>query len=464
VTTSAPVVAVIGAGFSGLMTAMNLLRAPPDNLKVILIERRSTIGLGAAYATADPCHRLNVRAGNMSAWPDRPEDFVTWLKAREILIGPDGFATRGEYGRYLQSLLLSQLPQAGASSRLSIVHAEITAIEAVGAGWTLTRTTGSAIMADAVILALGNARPHRPDAVDPELECSPAYIADPWRWDSRKLLDGHGPILMLGTGLTMVDMALSLARVAPDRPMIALSRRGLTPRDHDGAAFQSLPAPPASSLSPVEALAWLREAAARHGWRTAVDAVRPVTQALWRNWTLKERAGFLRHARVLWDTHRHRLSPKVAERFAQMLADGSLRIIAGKLEHARLAHGGGLEVTWRPRGKLETEHLSADLMVNCTGPSMNIEQSSEPVIVDMISRGLIRADPLRMGLDIVDGYRVARADGRPEMTLLAVGPPTQGALWEISAVPDIRIQAAEVAAAALKAVRVSFRRYDGASN
>jgi uncharacterized NAD(P)/FAD-binding protein YdhS len=447
---SPPVIAVVGAGFSGVMTALHLLRQDARPIKVVLVERRSPIGLGAAYATDDPAHRLNVRAGSMSAWPDLPDDFVVWLKTQNLDVGAGGFATRGDYGRYLQSLLSGLAAGPRAAGRLVITPDELTAIEPVDGGWTLTCGMGRTIAADAVVLALGNPPPRSPETIGPALEASDAYIADPWRWDPAAVAEGQGPILLLGSGLTMVDAALSLNRVAPGRPLIALSRRGLTPREHQGAPPSPLPDPPPQSLSPVKALTWLRTMTQRHGWRAAVDAARPATQGLWRGWSLKQRNAFLRHARAFWDVHRHRLSPEVAERLARMRAEGRLRVLAGKLERADVLEGGRTGLIWRPRGETDTWHLEADLVINCTGPSADVEQSTEPLIAALVARGLIRADPMRLGVDIDAEHRVIRAEGNPHATLFAVGPITRGALWEINAVPDIRVQAAEVAAAVLR--------------
>lgn len=448
---SPPVVAVIGAGFSGVMTALHLLRQS-ERVKVALIERRSPIGLGPAYATDDPAHRLNVRAGNMSAWPDRPDDFALWLKDQALDVGPGGFATRGDYGRYLQRQLSSLAGGPEAVGRLLITPDEITAIAPDGDGWTLTCGMGRPIAADAVVLALGNPPPRAPDVVGPDLEASDAYVADPWRWDPATGSAGRGPILLLGSGLTMIDAALSLDRLAPGRPLIALSRRGLTPREHLGEPPSPLPAPPDASLSPVQAVAWLRAAADQHGWRTAIDALRPASQDLWRGWSLKRRAAFLRHARAFWDVHRHRLSPQTAEQVARMRTDGRLRVLAGKLERVDLLEGGRAGAVWRPRGETDAWRLEADLVVNCTGPSADVERSTEPLLAALADRGLIRADPLRLGLDIDAGHRVVHAGGRPHATLFAVGPITRGALWEINAVPDIRVQAVQVAAAVLGAL------------
>src|SRR3989338_3576626 len=259
----APVVAVVGAGFSGVMTALNILRTSPD-AKVILFEKRIPVGLGAAYATHNPGHRLNVRAGNMSAWPDDPGHFVRWLRARSFAMGPADFATRADYGRYLQSLVAEVAEGPSGAGRLVITPDEVVGIEPDGDGWRLQSAMGRHVRAHAVVLALGNPPPARPAGVDEAFASSSAYIADPWRWDAEAL--PRGPVLLIGTGLTMVDVALSLNQAQPGRPMLALSRRGLAPLEHDGAPPTSLPAPPPVDLSPLQMFRWLKRAAREHGW------------------------------------------------------------------------------------------------------------------------------------------------------------------------------------------------------
>ena len=234
----APVVAVVGAGFSGVMTALNILRASPD-AKVVLFEKRVPVGLGAAYATHNPGHRLNVRAGNMSAWPDDPGHFVRWLRARSFALGPADFATREDYGRYLQSLVAEVAEGQSAAGRLVITPDEVVGIAPSGDGWRLQCAMGRSVDAHAVVLALGNPPPARPSGVDGAFASTSAYIADPWRWDAEAL--PKGPVLLIGTGLTMVDVALSLNQAQPGRSMLALSRRGLAPLEHDGAPSTSLP-------------------------------------------------------------------------------------------------------------------------------------------------------------------------------------------------------------------------------
>jgi uncharacterized NAD(P)/FAD-binding protein YdhS len=445
-----PVIAVVGAGFSGLMTALHLLRDGAA-VRVILLERNAPVGLGAAYATHNPSHRLNVRAGNMSAWPDRPEDFVSWMRGLGLDVGAGDFATRGDYGRYLQGLLTAIVEGPESAGRLVIAPDAVVGLEPGGDGWRLTTAMGRPILVDAVVLALGNPPPCRPPGVDEALAASRAYVADPWRWTPARL--PQGPVLLLGTGLTMVDVALSLEDALPGRSIIALSRRGLTPREHEGEPPVRPPSPPASDIPPLAALAWLRRTAATHGWRTAVDALRPATQDLWRGWSVAHKQAFLRHARPFWDVHRHRLSPEVAARIADLRRTGRLKVAAGKI--VRLAEGedGRVDGAWRPRGEVGSQPFSVTAVINATGPTGDVTRSDDPLVRDLIRRGLARPDPFRLGLDVDAGNRLLDVSGCASRTLFAVGPVTRGAWWEINAVPDIRGQAAQVAAAVLAATR-----------
>ncbi|SFJ37250.1 FAD/NAD(P)-binding protein [Caulobacter sp. UNC279MFTsu5.1] len=447
----APVIAVVGAGFSGVMTALNILRRSAE-ARIVLFERHTPIGLGAAYASHNPGHRLNVRAGNMSAWPDDPNHFVEWLRRERLGLGPADFATRADYGRYLQSLVTDIAEGPAGAGRLVVTPDAVTGIEPDGEGWRLQCAMGRSVTARAVVLALGNPPPARPPGIDETFAASNAYVADPWRWDATEL--PSGPVLLIGTGLTMVDMALSLNDAQPGRPMLALSRRGLTPLEHDGAPPLILPAPPANDLSPLEVFGWLRTAAAEHGWRTAIDATRPAAQALWRSWSPPQRQAFLRHARPFWDIHRHRLAPLVARRIAAMRATGQLALAAGKIRSLRLEADGFALCRWRGRGRGENGGyvFRAATVINCTGPAGDVLTSTDPLIQNLVRRGLAHPDPLRLGFDVDHDGRLRDVSGRASPTLLSVGPATRGASWEITAVPDIRGQAAAVAETVLAAL------------
>lgn len=432
-----PTVAVIGGGFSGLLTAIHLLRQSPG-LVVRLVERAPRFGRGRAYQTAHPDHLLNVRASNMSAFPDQPDHFRDWLANAGVARPAEAFVSRGRYGDYLQSLLREEVSDPSRAGRL-LLEAD----EAVGAApaegrLRVTLGVGRTFDADAVVLALGLLPPAPPPGAEPEVLAHPAYVADPWRVDPEAA--PQDDILLLGSGLTMVDVALSLA--GEGRRLTALSRHGLVSRSH--APTGSAPAPEGSLATPRAALRTLRAQAEKVGWREAVDGIRPLTQEVWRSWPLSQRRRFLRHARPWWDVHRHRMAPTIAARLSGLVVSAELEVLAGRLEHVAV-EGDGFAVRFRPRGEREPVTRSFAAIVNCSGPRGDAEAASAGLLADLRRRGALRRDPLGLGLDIDERLRVIGADGRPTPGLFAVGPLTRAAVWEALAVPDLRNQTAEVA-------------------
>lgn len=418
-----PTVAVVGAGFSGLLTALHLLRAQPA-LHVVLIERNEAFGRGRAYSAPNPAHLLNVRASNMSAFPDAPDHFSAWLVAR----GHDGqFASRTLYGDYLQSLLRDAVTEASRSTRFNLEADEVTAVRRDGGRFTLRLAMGRTLEADAVVLALGAPPPAPPACAGPEVLAHPAYVADPWRLGEDDLPEGE--VLLLGSGLTMVDVALTLR----GRRLTALSRRGLLPRRH--ATVGALPPAIGDFSSPQAAVATLRALSETVGWRAAVDSIRPITADIWKRWTLKQRARFVRHAAPWWEVRRHRAAPAVAETLERLKATGRLSVVAGRLTALDVVDQ-GFRATIRRRGAADPDARNYAAIVNCTGPAGF--STAPPLLAALASEGEIRPDPLGLGLQVDQNLRAGER-------LYVVGPLAKPAVWEATAVPDLRNLAKGVA-------------------
>ena len=431
-------VAIVGAGFSGLLTALHLL-SRSDGPNVRLIERRGAFARGAAYSTFDEDHLLNVRASNMSAFPDQPDHFVDWLArcgapARRTL-----FVRRQQYGDYLQALI-QQAVETSPAGRFLLEPDAAVDVAPEGDGWRVSLAMGRSITADVVVLAVGNLPPGDLPGFTAEALASPAYVADPWRLDPGRVPQ-TGTALLIGSGLTMVDVALHLAKLSPELQILALSRRGLLPRRHLGEGPAPLQRATPEGASPLALLQLLRRGAQDDDWRAVLDGLRPHVHAVWRGWSVAERRRFLRHARPWWDVHRHRLSPPVAQKLDHLLACGQLKSAAGRIHAVDLVDG-ALQVVWSPRGAPERLRTGASLVINCAGPNGDPMKSADPLLSSLASRGLVRPDPCRLGLDVDADARLIGASGEPNPTLFAVGPITRGSLWEITSVPDIRVQAA----------------------
>ena len=426
-------VAIVGGGFSGTMLAINLLRH--DGPRATLIERRPQTARGVAYSTVHPGHLLNVRAANMSALPDDPGHFVRWLAARGE--GGEGFVPRQLYGAYLDELLVDAMARGG--DRLRVVRREAVDVAIAGEGATVTLDDGATIGCDRVALALGNLPPVTPGGIEPEALPAGVYVADPWSGAIDGGLDADDTVLVLGTGLTMIDIALLFDAAGFAGRVVALSRRGLVPLTHAAVEKTSLserPEPRCGALLPA-----VRSRAGAVGWRAAVDELRPYTQGIWRALPRPEQHRFLRHLRPWWDIHRHRIAPEVATRIARMRESGRLEIVAGRL----VGVDGDAVATIVRRGETAPERLAVARIVNGTGPQGDVTRSDEPLLRRLVAAGLVRPDPLHIGIDVDQESRALDLGGDAQDRLFVLGPMTRGAFWEIVAVPDIRRQAWSVA-------------------
>lgn len=409
-------VAIVGAGYSGTIAAVELARAAPG-AEIILVEKSGRFAAGAAYGTESPGHLLNVRARNMSALADEPEHFAEWASARGF--GADDYVPRRVYREYLRELL-ARVPA-------ERVTGEAVGVEAKG----VRLASGDLIGCDAAVLAGGNYPSRLPAAFGDKA------IHDPWSAEGREALaraaGRGGELLLVGTGLTMIDMAVSIEEAGFAGRITACSRRGLVPRAHVA------PPLPAEEWEPPARLRDLvRAVRGREPWRGAVDGLRPHTQALWRGFGMEEKKSFLRHLRPWWDVHRHRIAPAVAARIEAMRERGRLEVAAGRIRGVE-----GEEVTIERRGGGSfTRRCSA--LVNCTGPEGDIRRVGDPLIRQLLASGLARADALGLGLEVDEGSRVTGSGGASP-ALYALGPLSKGAFWEIVAVPDIRGQARDVA-------------------
>ena len=425
-----PAVAIVGGGASGTILAAQLARR---GISSALIDGSGRIGKGIAYSTTEPAHLLNVRAEGMSALAGEPDHFAQAFEAE----GGDrrGFAQRRFFGEYLGGLL----GEAEASGQVTAVAA--TAIGAVrsGGGWRIEFDDGPALEADALVLATGN---QEPDALRAFADAGERFIRNPWGEVAgaalADLAQSGEAALIVGTGLTMVDLVLSLDAAGHSGRIVALSRRGLIPRTH--AEYEAAPVAlddvPQGSVRALTR--WLRNHAGTVGWRAAVDSLRPHSHALWQSLDAGQQRRFLRHGRPWWDVHRHRIAPEVGATVARMVATGQLEIVAGRIESAGPAEG-GISVTYRRRRAKRSQCETFAFAFNCTGPLHSMAHTCDPLLRSLLDAGAVRQDQLGIGLEI---HGTCRAGEH----LWAMGPLTKGRYWEIIAVPDIREQAAEMAA------------------
>jgi uncharacterized NAD(P)/FAD-binding protein YdhS len=272
---------------------------------------------------------------------------------------------------------------------------------------------GIVMLADRVVLALGNAAPAQPFEVDPQMR---HYVADPWQPERIEALPEE-PVTLIGSGLTAVDVALTLARSGKHSKITALSRHGLLPLPHAATVKIEIEKPRSRTLSGL-----LRELRAYPGdWRSLMDAMRPHWNDLWSGMSRLDQERFLRHVARYWEIHRHRMAPSVAAELAELSAEGVFEVRRQTIRRVPAGDHG---------------------VVNCTGPGSLVR--TDPLVRSLVADGLAQAGPHGLGID-ADEHGTARRPGDRTSHIFVLGSVRKGVLWETTAAPEIRQQARALA-------------------
>lgn len=493
-------IAIVGAGFCGSTLAARLLRsACADRLEIVLIERSGVFGPGLAYGKARPTNLLNVPAGNMSALDDDAGHFLRWAQDIDPAIKTGDFLPRLLYGQYIKQLLAEAIEESRAvctrvegeavdARRVAKVHPEAPTLNDGSSPTDQTEivlASGERVRCDHAALCLGNFPPAPLPGVPKSLEDAGLVVRDPWSPLALANLDPDDDVLLVGTGLTMIDIASKLREAGHRGTVHAVSRRGLLPASHRGPSKPPLPRKPPERLADWDGttLSLLRimrgaiSQAASEGidWREVITSIRGITPSLWQRMDVEQRRKFIRHVRTYWETARHRLSPLVARGVHEAIAQGSVVIHAGRVTCAtnperervgllaryttptRSRSGfvdsatrrvGKIAVRLTPRGSSpdEAKTLLVSRIINCTGPECDAARSEDPLLQSLLAQGLIRPDPLRLGADCTPTGAVIDRQGNVSDSLSVVGPLRKGLLWETTAVPELRKQVSELAA------------------
>jgi len=430
---------VIGAGASGVFAAIRL--ADRAGGPVTVVESAPAVGRGVAYSTTDYGHLLNSRTETMSLHSDHPEHFLEWCRERGLYCGPAGYAPRATYGRYLAEALENVVRRPG--GRVRVVRGRAVAVEGDGEGHLVRLADGRTLRATDVVLALGH--PPRPAP-------GPADI-DPWCPGSLDRIGRDDDVALLGTGLTAVDVLVTLAGREHRGKLVAISRHGLLPRVHVDPPPRPVPpavAPPrVGGRTSRELTAQVRRAVDAHArtggdWRGVVDGLRPHVDRIWTELPVAEQDRFLRHLSRFWEIHRHRMAPPVGATLRRLTSDGQLRVVAaGRTRVERAPHGA--DVTWTPRGGGEPVTVPVAAVVDCRGPGAWVGHP-DPLARQLADRGLTSPDPHRLGFATTADGQLLGADGAPVHGLWTLGPLRRGSQYETTAIPEIRAQAETIAA------------------
>jgi uncharacterized NAD(P)/FAD-binding protein YdhS len=451
-TTSQPEhIAILGGGFCGVMTAVNLVRLSPRTLRVTIINEDRPTGRGVAYGTRRKEHLLNVAARNMSAFHDQPDHLLQWLRTRsEFDAVPERdlrekFIPRMIYGDYLRSIMQHHFEGAGGMTPVKVEHVPGHAVDIEPQGVVLL-SDGRRVEADRIVLATGNEAPAELPGAE-ALKDHPAWVGNPWVvWDKRLPTDG-GVIVLLGTGLTTVDAVITVRELGWQGSIHAVSRHGWIPHSHfRGIEYPEFP--PAdvdlTTLGLEKLIALMEEHCARlreMGANPAiiVDKMRPHTQKVWQSFSAQERRDFARRHAARWNVMRHRIAPEIHAQLTSAQLTGQLTIHPANIERVEASDG---KVRVHLSGG---KSLDGDLVINATGPQTRFTATRSVLLQNLLRRQLISPDDMDMGVRIDSDHTAVTADGARSDLLLALGPLLRGTHWETIAVPELRGQARRVA-------------------
>ncbi|HVV91036.1 MAG TPA: FAD/NAD(P)-binding protein [Solirubrobacterales bacterium] len=442
-------IAIVGGGAAGALAAIHLLREPRErgSLEIELIDRGGTFGSGVAYGTRDPLHLLNVPAVRMGAIAGHPEHFHEWLAGRGELVAEAAFMPRGVYGTYIRDVL-AQAERGAEGARLRRRGGEVASIAsrvgAVGAPLELTLADGERLEADKVVLALGPLPGQAPIDVPDALREGGVYVADPWAEGALEDARSDRDVLIVGTGLSMVDVAVSLCDLESGPRVRAVSRHGLVPRHHrrDLTNIRHFHIPTGRGLEPILAAIFGqigRVAQQGDDWRDVIDSIRPVAPQIWKSLRIEEKRRFLADLQRLWDVHRYRMAPPVADRIEALRSSGRVRTEA----HAIVSiepYGRRARVALRTPGAHRLDTLEVDRVINCSGAGSDLRRAAPALLAGLFAAGDARPDELGMGLDVDADGALLDADGVPSERLFALGALRKGVEWETLGVTEIRDQ------------------------
>ncbi len=447
----APAVAIIGGGFCGLMTAINLIEKSDRSLLIYLVNEDFPTAKGVAFSAHTSAYLLNVPASNMSCFPDDLRHFLRWLQTKDQYKAlPENLLERTFVPRKLYGEYLHQTWQEVKSSNPNVKVIEIkdkavditTSVE----GATIYFQKQDAIATDCVVLATGNEKPSNIRIPNSHFYQSNYYYANPWKPDAVKVSDEKA-VMIIGNGLTMVDTVLGLLEENFNGTIYSLSPNGfaLLPHISNGVLYKEM----LPEIKPPYQLASLFSSFKKHikavskiglSAEPVIDSIRVKTGEIWAALPQEDKQQFIRHLRYAWNIARHRIPAHIHRKLQQLRIAGKLVCLKANLLNME-EETGAVRVSFYNKLTGEKESVIVNRVINCTGPVCDISRSDNELIKNLVTRKLLTPDPLKLGIYATFDGAVINPEGDVSIRLFTLGSHMKGILWESTAVPDLRVQA-----------------------
>lgn len=442
-------IGIVGAGFSGTALVANLHRLSQTPVEISLFEKTGNFGAGYAYSTPYHFHLLNVRAHDMSAFENEPLHFVNWVKEHPEIsssldpIEPisDQFLPRLYFRYYLKHLLKTVHADSSPHVKLKLESAEVIDVVPKKNQLELIQADGKVMIFDKVVLALGNHQPSVFPFPVEKIKC----IINPWDYKAPLQIAKDDPVFIIGTGLSMIDIVLTLHDQKHQGKIYALSRHGLLPLPHADNKPPILLMKEDLSQNLNQLIKQIRITTKDYiksggDWRSVINALRQYVPTMWSHAHLADKKRFLRHVLPYWNIHRHRVHHKIADLLAEKFAKKQFNLLSGRVIEVK-----NELATIKIRNTHEITQIETKWLINCMGPSLNTTSISQPLIASLIKRGIACVDSLNLGLMTSSTGALQAASGNISSTFYTLGPLRKGMIWESGAVPEIRKQSLDLA-------------------
>lgn len=457
-------IGLIGGGFSGTMTAVQLIYHATEPIEIILISEEKNFNRGIAYNPYSKNHLLNVPAAKMSAFPDRPEHFLDWVmqqhgfENRDRNIVAISFLPRYLFGNYLVDVwneATTIIREKGINFRF--INDQVIDLEIADELVVLHLANGHTLKLNDCVIASGNSEPRNPSIKNRKFFENKNYFRNPWAIESVEAVNSEQPVLIIGNGLTMVDTVIGLREHHFNNTIYSISPNGfnILPHRHNGIQYKHL----TEELTEDATLHDIVMLFNKHiklirdlglSAEPIIDSLRPHTQKIWQRLTDDEKRWFMNRLRHLWGVARHRIPLQIHDKLQQLRIDGKLQVYSGHLINM-IENNNQINVEFYNRRTKQLQNICVSRVINCTGPESDFERMDDCFLKRCLMKGIITQDALKLGINTdTSTFQLKDSKGNNHQHLFTLGGNLKGMLWESTAVNELRTQANQLSKTILK--------------
>ncbi|MFF4357056.1 FAD/NAD(P)-binding protein [Streptomyces sp. NPDC001604] len=465
-------VTIVGAGFSGTLTAIRLLHFADTPLEIRLIEREEGYrygGIAFGWASTNWEHMLNIQAGRITLRRERPEDFLEWAneeadrpewpqKWQYHTFGVACVVPRRIFRQYLAERLRDAAADAPAEVTLRELSGEVIDVRSQGGGYVVKYADAAEqggvhhLPSDQVILATGHLSPVQAPFYHRIKDCD-RFLADPYAPGAQDWFQTVGPeesVLVTGSALSAFDTVISLIHAGHRGQILICSRgghmHGTYPVDHEHDIWQARRPPflDGEKLTPETVVEGIK---AEYAHLRAEHAVEPGSAL---------DAVFPERVMKAWEPYVIELISRMDARDVRMLLDrykslivtnrtSTVREIGGVVRSRMRGYNGAPKTVEALSARIQDMRpaedgtkirvvfadqpdIVVDRVVNCLGNKTDYERPDHPLWHGLVNEhGYAQPQgKTHRGIEVGPHGELVAADGTVTAGLFGVGPMRQG--------------------------------------